>query len=132
MAEHLHELHVLNRSDIYRNVKPIINKENFENLETNSSYMGFIAELQNEPVGYIIAKIKITPENSALIKHKTIYRDELFVYKEQRGKNIGKKLFYSLESKGKELGIERIDLTVWSFNVGATNFYRSCGWIYNG
>lgn len=32
-----------------------------------------------------------------------------------------------LESEAKKLGIERIDLTVWSFNEGALNFYRSCG-----
>lgn len=99
----------------------------FEEIVNNPAYIVLIAEFRDQPVGYGISKIKNTPDDPLLIKHKTMYIDEIFVMMEYRGKHIGKHLLQNLELIGKEMGIERIDLTVWAFNTGAIDLYSRCG-----
>lgn len=127
MTNRLHEFHVSNRPDIYKHVDTTISAIDFKEIVNNPAYIALIAEFKDQPAGYGISKIKNTPDDPLLVKHKTMYIDEIFVMLEYRGKYIGRQLLENLEIMGKELGIERIDLTVWSFNTEAIDFYSSFG-----
>lgn len=44
-----------------------------------------------------------------------------------RNKGIAKKLFYTVESEAKKMGVVRIDLMILEFNKSAKELYKSLG-----
>ena len=78
-------------------------------------------------LGYLIAKVTVTGGDPHIRRMKTFYVDDLCVSPEHARKGVGTALFNEARRRAKELGCERIDLNVWSFNEGAIRFYEKMG-----
>lgn len=127
MTKQLHDIHVKNRPDIYRKAEKVFGEVDFTDMVKTEKRLVYVAEVDDKVVGYISGGIKDPSKNPILMGHKTMYIDELYVESSCRKKSIGKLLLERLENEGLKYGVERIDLTVWSFNKQALDFYKSCG-----
>ena len=78
-------------------------------------------------LGYLIAKVTFTGTDPHIKRMKTFYVDDLCVSPEHTRTGVGTALFNEARRRAKELGCERIDLNVWSFNEGAIRFYEKMG-----
>lgn len=92
--------------------------------ETNSNI--FLAELENELAGYLIAKGGSASRN----KH-TAYL-VIGIKEDFRGAGIGTSLFEELFSWGKEAEIRRLELTVMSENNAGIALYKKMGFEVEG
>ena len=54
------------------------------------------------------------------------------VHREYRGRGIGRTLLQAALAKAKEIGLVRVDLTVYAGNTAALALYRNCGFVEEG
>ena len=54
------------------------------------------------------------------------------VHKDYRGRGIGRLLLEAALAKAKEIGLIRVDLTVYAGNTAAISLYRKCGFVEEG
>ncbi len=119
MAE-LHKIHVENRSDFYtENQHPITKKEYKAMLKDQNKIALAFAE-NEEIAGIAFATVKDRTVRS-------IYIDAIFVVEQCRRQGVATKLYRQMEEIASEIGAERLDLMVWSFNAQALAFYKSLG-----
>jgi ribosomal protein S18 acetylase RimI-like enzyme len=116
----LHKMHVENQPDFYlENECPITLKE-YKSLLKKKEKISIAFVVNNKIAGICLATIKNRIE-------KSIYIDDIFVLSEYRRQGIATKFFEQIKEISKDIGAKRIDLTVWQFNKGALDFYKSLG-----
>lgn len=116
----LHKMHVEKRPDFYlENEFPITLKE-YKSLLKNKEKISIAFVVNNKIAGICLATIKNR------IK-KSVYIDDIYVLSEYRHQGIATKLFEQIKEISKDIAAKRIDLTVWQFNKGAFDFYKSLG-----
>lgn len=126
LMKQVHELHVLNRPDLYIPMEHPYSKEEFANLVQNENVSALLAEEDNQVVGICFISMRT---KTGMVKKFTAYMDDLCVDAGYRGEGIGKALFLKVEQIVKEKGAERLDLMVWNFNDEAMRFYKSLGMV---
>lgn len=126
LMKQVHELHVLNRPDLYIPMEHPYSKEEFANLVQNENVSALLAEEDNQVVGICFISMRT---KTGMVKKITAYMDDLCVDAGYRGEGIGKALFLKAEQIVKEKGAERLDLMVWNFNDEAMRFYKSLGMV---
>jgi GNAT superfamily N-acetyltransferase len=100
-------------------------------LDDPNTYV-FIAELDNQPVGYIYAEIWDQPENSWRYARRTVYIHHITVMPEYQTKGYGAQLMGAVKDLAREKSIPTIALDVWSFNKKARTFFTNQGFTnYN-
>ena len=119
----VHKLHVNGRPDLYVDVEHIYSMEMFNNMVENQDIISIVAE-EDTIVGICFVSMR---EKTCMVKRRTAYMDDLCVDESCRGKGVGKLLFEHAKSRAKEMGAERLDLMVWSFNKSALKFYEEMG-----
>ncbi len=87
----------------------------------------FIAEDDEEPVGYILCKLIERPENPFTFAARTLLIDQISVRPTARGKGVGAALMQQAESLARQLGVQRIHLDSWDFNLNAHEFFEHMG-----
>ena len=86
----------------------------------------FVAVIDGEVIGWC----DISPLKQEGFRH----RGELAmgIHKRFRGMGIGRQLIASAIRKGKEKGLERIEIEVYASNVSAVRFYEHMGFVTEG
>lgn len=125
----LHELHVSNRPDVYKETSNILSFENFKSFFDSLDFEYFIVynEKDNIPVGYACARILVRPETEVTKEHTGIFFNEFYIGEKFRRVGLGKRLFDFIIKYYNSLGFSNFTLTVWDFNEGAIEFYKSLG-----
>lgn len=85
----------------------------------------FIALEDNQIIGYTIAKIDLYPPIYLLEKYGSIY--DMFVTLKYRRKGIGKKLWQEALKWFKQLGLERVELSIVPNNPESSFFWKKQG-----
>ena len=93
-----------------------IEKSIFDNQD---AYV-IIAYLDNQPVGFALYFYNY----STFKGRKGLYLEDLFVYKEFRGKGIGNKLFEYLKALAKKENCGRMEWVCLDWNKSAIEFYK--------
>jgi ribosomal protein S18 acetylase RimI-like enzyme len=88
----------------------------------------FIAEVQDEIAGAVLAGVRHSPEISLLVQQTYLSVENLVVAEKYRGQGIGKALIAQVHHWAQALEIKYIQLTVWDFNQGAIAFYEKLGY----
>jgi ribosomal protein S18 acetylase RimI-like enzyme len=88
----------------------------------------FVAEVQEEIVGAILAWQRQSAEISLLVKQIYLSVENLVVAENWRGQGIGQALMAQVHCWAQEQKIKYIQLTVWEFNQGAIAFYEKLGY----
>jgi len=89
----------------------------------------YIAELDNEPVGYIHCRIREREDNPFTVAFRTLEVNEISVNASHRGHGIGQILMEKAETLAAEQGIQEVTLGVHAFNEDAIRFYKRLGFV---
>ena len=87
----------------------------------------FIAEQAGQAHGYILCKLIERPENPFTFAARFLMIDQISVRPAARGQGIGAALIKRAEILARELGVQRMQLDSWDFNLGAHAFFERSG-----
>lgn len=93
---------------------------------SSSDALYFIAEVQNQPVGYIAASITDMPEHLALSGRECVI-EVVYVEKLARGKGVADKLIEACFSWLQEKGIKRVRAGVYAQNRSSLRLFERSG-----
>lgn len=122
------ELHCKNRPDIFKKVtKQDVESEVIQVLESEDRKM-IIAVYDKEKVcGLVIFRIKEVENHINLKNAKILYVGKIVVDKKCQRQGVGTLLMQEINKFAKELKCNRMELSCWSFNKEAIEFYKSQG-----
>jgi ribosomal protein S18 acetylase RimI-like enzyme len=124
----VHAIHAAGRADIF---KPLMVDEAFIGLcrdrLTQPDCYTYIAELDGEPIGYLMAFIVSRPENPFAHSSERLIVDALSINPAYRSRGYGERLMQQAYALARAQGIKRVELAVWTFNTRAKTFYERLG-----
>ena len=122
-------VHHNGRPDIFKpNAKKYKDDELLEIIADDKRPI-FIAEEDEEVLGYAFCIFQQHIDNNILTDIKTLYIDDLCVNEECRGKHIGSKLYEYVLEFAKNEGCYNVTLNVWACNESALRFYEKMGLV---
>ena len=89
----------------------------------------WIAEEGETVMGVIIAKVHQRAQIPMYKDCQFVVVEEVCVSESFRGRGIGKQLMKTVEDWAGQQGIEQVQLSVWTKNIDAVNFYDTLGYI---
>ena len=95
LVKEIHDLHVKNRPDFFRDVDNPFLKEEFESLIIDSTISFLIVEdiITYTICGYAIIKLMQTPVLPIVVQKSFIYIEDFCILKEYKRQGLGKLLF---------------------------------------
>jgi len=84
----------------------------------------FLAERAGEILGTVQCRIQTSPDIPILVKRKFAVVENIAIADDHKRTGIGKALMKRTEQWAKAMGAQTIELTVWSFNQAAEDFYK--------
>lgn len=87
----------------------------------------FIAEIADDPAGFVHAEMMRRPETSLLYAERVIFIHTITVRPSYRRGGVGTALMEAVRATGQTLRIELFTLHVWMFNEAARQFFRRQG-----
>jgi len=127
LFKQVHNLHVFERPDLYKENKIPVDEEEFNNQLKDDKQHILVATLDTEIVGVAVLKKEEILENSFVNARKILLVNSLCVDDASRKKGIGRKLMQSVLDLAKELNVDSIELGVSESNQNAIHFYESIG-----
>ena len=122
------ELHCRNRPDIFKKTtKKEVESEVIEVLESKERKMIVAVNDKEMACGLVIFRIKEVENHVNLNNAKILYVEKIVVDKKCQRQGIGTLLMQEINKVARELNCNRIELSCWSFNKKAIEFYESCG-----
>ncbi|MCC6804054.1 MAG: GNAT family N-acetyltransferase [Anaerolineae bacterium] len=99
----------------------------YQSRLADDSLYGFVAEVDGEPVGYLLAQVVERADNPYTVAIRALSVDEMSVNPAFRSYGYGEALMDAVFSLARSLGIRRVLLNVWAFNERAIAFYERQG-----
>lgn len=93
-------------------------------FEEYLNWIGFVAEENDEILGFIIGRIK---DKDHKVIDKEGYVEEFFVTEQMRSKGIGRKLFDRMVEEFKSKGCKSIGTDAYATNTKALDYYKKLG-----
>lgn len=122
------ELHCINRPDIFKKVtKKEVESEVIEVLESKKRKMIIAVNDKEMACGLVIFRIKEVENHINLKNAKILYVGKIVVDKKCQRQGVGTLLMQEINKVAKGLKCNRMELSCWSFNKKAIEFYESCG-----
>ena len=100
----------------------------FQSLLFDQETALFIAEIENEIAGFILAFIRETPPIPVFIPTRLALVTDIAVKKEFRRRGIGHLLVNKVHKWAVTRGASAVELTVFTFNQEAFDFYKAIGY----
>lgn len=126
IARDVHEHHVNAIPDVFRSVEVIVSEDTFATLLNDEDIDVFVAEHENEIVGYAVLLHRRTTRDMHVTRTFS-FIDNFGVLKKSRRMGVGRMLFDSCLARAKEMGAETLELDCWEANQQAVRFYESMG-----
>ncbi|MBE5756599.1 MAG: GNAT family N-acetyltransferase [Clostridiales bacterium] len=119
-------VHHEGRPDIFKKARKYTDDEIISIINDDKTPLLVCVDEFDEVLGYAFCVIE---EKGSLLlqKFKTLYIDDLCVFKNLRGKGFGKELIEGVKSLAKEEKCYNITLNVWALNENAKKFYEKLG-----
>jgi GNAT superfamily N-acetyltransferase len=99
----------------------------FEEMLADPTVRIFIAEEDEESVGYILCKLVERPINPFTFAASSLHVDQISVRPAARRHGVGLALMQQAEMLAKKWDIQRIQLDSWDFNISAHTFFEHLG-----
>lgn len=100
----------------------------FEEILGNDTSFVFIAEENEEALGYIFCNLVERPENVILYARRHLMIEQISVRPLAQGRGVGAKLMDKVEIAARELGVSMVQLGSWDFNTNAHGFFERHGY----
>jgi ribosomal protein S18 acetylase RimI-like enzyme len=127
LNEHVHQPHHLRQPAIFAPYDYDATLPFIQGLLSKDNSYGLIAYRGEEPIGYAIVIRHDHQQGFFQQDYRTLFIDQMAVKSDCQGQGIGEKLIEAVAKLGREEGIKRIELNVWTDNQGAVKFYERCG-----
>ena len=121
------EIHAVIRPDLFISGTRKYTEEELGEILKDQNRPVFVAEENNEVLGYTFCILQQTEHSNMKRESKTLYIDDLCVDEKNRGKHIGRMLTDYVIAFAREMGCYDITLNVWEGNEPALSFYRQNG-----
>ena len=115
------------RPDLFRSGAIKYTEKELEALLADENSPIFVAEEENQVLGYCFCQIRDYRGSTVLTDRKEIYIDDLCVEEALRGRGIAKALYGYVTAWAKDIGCTYITLNVWQGNDNAMRFYEKMG-----
>ena len=115
------------RPDLFRSGAIKYTEKELEALLADENSPIFVAEEENQVLGYCFCQIRDYRDSTVLTDRKEIYIDDLCVEEALRGRGIAKALYGYVTAWAKDIGCTYITLNVWQGNDNAMRFYEKMG-----
>jgi len=99
----------------------------FDQVLADSTIRIFIAENEEQALGYVLCKLVERSESPFTYLMRFLMIDQIGVRPAARGQGVGAALIRQAEVFAKELGMQRIQLDSWEFNIRAHAFFERLG-----
>lgn len=128
LQKEIADLHHQGRPDLFKEEARYFTEEAFSERLTSPKHTVLIAETEDGTVvGYAFAWVNSYRNHSTYNDFDCFYIDDICVLKAFRKNGIGHMLFDACKTLAKERQCKIIELGVWTFNIDAIAFYKSCG-----
>ena len=107
---------------------PARDQDFFQSLLIDQETALFIAEIENEITGFILAISRETPPIPVFIPSRLALVTDIVVKKEFRRRGIGRLLVNKVHKWAETRGASAVELTVYAFNQTALDFYKTIGY----
>ena len=107
---------------------PARDQDYFKSLLVDPETVLFIAEIENDIAGFILAIIRETPPIPVFIPARLALVTDISVKKEFRRRGIGQQLVNKVHSWAEIRGASAVELTVYAFNQESLEFYKTIGY----
>ena len=91
------------------------------------SFFGFIAKLENKPIGYLIGYVKSRAASAFQFKKEVLYIDQIAVIPAHQKSGVGQLLMDETYQLAKEKKVDEVQLDYWSGNQVAEHFFLKNG-----
>lgn len=99
-------------------------KDFFDEILVDQATRIFIAEDNGQALGYVLCKLMERQESPFTYALRYLMIDQISVHPTARGQGIGAALIQQAKEFAKELGVKKIQLDSWDFNVRAHAFFE--------
>lgn len=123
----VHKVHSDARADLFKAGAKKYTDEELINIIKNEKTPIFVAEKNNEILGYVFCIYQQFINNNNMTDVKTLYIDDLCVDELARGQHIGKMLYDYVIRFARENSFYNVTLNVWADNKNALKFYEKLG-----
>lgn len=100
----------------------------FEQMFPDDTKYIYIAEENEQALGYVFFKVMERDENPFLFARRYLLIDQISVRPEAQGRGVGKALIQQVEVVAHELGVPLVELGSWDFNTSAHGFFEKKGY----
>ena len=100
----------------------------YERVLAREHTAGLVAYLHGEPVGYALLVHQKKRDNPFVVEnYEILFVDQMCVKEGFQSRGIGARIMEEVFARARDLGVKRVELTVWVDNVGARAFYDRMG-----
>ena len=101
--------------------------EFFDEILASPDFKAYIAEEDGHPLGYILCRQIDRPENAFTYANRFLLVDQISVCPDAQRKGVGTALLKQAEELARELGLAKLQLDSWDFNLDAHTCFEKFG-----
>ena len=120
-------VHHEGRPDLFKKSRKYTDDEIICIINDDKTPVLVCVDENDEVLGYAFCVIQDHKDSTLLTPIKTLYIDDLCVFKSMRGKGIGKELMDGVKNLALKTRCYNITLNVWALNENAKKFYEKLG-----
>jgi ribosomal protein S18 acetylase RimI-like enzyme len=99
----------------------------FDELLADSTARSYIAEEEQQAIGYIFCKLFERPEGAFTYANRFLQIEHISVRPDAKQQGVGAALLKQVEKLARKLGVTKIQLNSWDFNTSAYTFFERHG-----
>ncbi len=127
LRPYVHDIHVTAHPDNFKSATSEAATRDVESFFGRDNVRIFLASVDAEPIGYLVAFILQRPASDLLHAKRLLYIDQAAVKDRYRGCGYGIKLLEAAQHLAQVLDLPSIELEVWTFNEDAKRFFVAQG-----
>ena len=127
LQEEIQRLHEAARPDVFRRGAVSYPEEAFRRVLNDPDWRCAVCEAEGDIVGFVFACVRRLRDHRNMRDADMLLIDDICVREDFRRRGVGRALIAYAEAAAKEAGCGRLELSVWSFNKEALEFYRAMG-----
>lgn len=128
----VHELHISFNVGIFKSTTDKNVLDWFKSVVSDEKIVIYVALIDAQVAGYIMARKSSLPENIFLYARKSIYIEQVAVDEAYRGRGIFSALMNEVINLTKSEGYGKVQLDVWTKNIESKNIFEHIGFqTYN-
>ncbi len=123
----VHQRHHARRPDVFKAAREDELTRWFEATLARAEASAWIASRGGDDLGYVLSFEQSRPESPFTSTRRWCQIDQVAVLPAARGRGVARALIEAAIERARGRGIERVELTVWSFNADARAAFERLG-----